>query len=214
MLRKEGDNDMKFLVLSSGPMAGPAPDFGLVEAGHQIVRCRDVGVSGFPCRGIETGDCPLDVGDVDAALFVGGVDPEIGNGIDEEGARCALRRHVPLVMAGLGDDSPLTSWASAVLVGVGVGDLVATLESAARAPSAVHGSVASGAFAGVLEAHGFDVEIAEAIVVRTGGSLSVELRPTAEVAPEILEIAAIRVAGALRSFDPFARVIDVVLKPV
>ncbi len=205
---------MKFLVLSNGPVTGLVPDFGLAEAGHQVVRCRDVDAPAFSCRGIETGDCPLDVGDVDAALLVGGGDPENGNGVGEDGARCALRRHVPLVVAGLEDDSPLNSWASVVLAGVGAEDVATTLESAARAPSAMHGSVAAGAFAGVLEAHGLDAEVAEAVVVRSGGSLSVELRPTAEVAPEILEIAAIRVAGALRSFDPFARVIDVVLNPV
>ena len=205
---------MKFLVLSSDSVTGSVTDFGLVEAGHQIVRCRDVGVPAFSCRGIETGDCPLDNGDVDAALLVGGGDPEIGNGVGEAGARCALRRHVPLVVAGLEVDSPLNSWASVVLAGVGAENVATTLERAARAPSAMHGSVAAGAFAGVLEAHGLDAGVADAVVIRTGGSLSVELRPTAVVAPEILEIAAIRVAGALRSFDPFALVIDVVLKPV
>ncbi len=201
---------MKFLVLASGTEPGTAADFGLVEAGHQVVRCHDEGAPAFPCRGMVSGDCPLDVGDVDAALFVGGGDGDsvTDDGAGEDGARCALRRHVPLVVAGLSDGSSLKPWASAVLQRTD--DVTATLEIAAQAPSAQHGSVAAGAFAGVLEAHGLDGEVAEAVVFRMGGSLHVELRPTGPVDESILEIAAVRVAGALRAFDPYPRVIDVV----
>jgi hypothetical protein len=200
---------MKFLVLASGTESGSAPDFGLVEAGHQVVRCHDEGAPAFPCRGMESGDCPLDVGDVDAALLVGGGgDPATDDRAGEDGARCALRRHIPLVVIGLADGSSLKPWASAVLPGSD--NVTATLEIAAQAPSAPHGSVATGAFAGVLEAHGLDGEVAEAVVFRVGGSLHVELRPTGPVDAVIFEIAAIRVAGALRAFDPYPRVIDVV----
>jgi hypothetical protein len=49
--------------------------------------------------------------------------------------------------------------------------------------------------------------------VRHGTDLHVELRPNGPVDRAVMEIAAVRVAGALRRFDAFPRVIDVVAVP-
>lgn len=199
---------MKVLVLEERTGASCDVALDLVGAGHEIVRCHGADEPAFPCRGLTVDQCPLDAGDVAVAVMVqSDVGPAVGDAA-EDGARCALRRHIPLVVAGAPAGSRLDEWATAVVgdpraVAVAVGEV-------GRRPSARHTDVAEGAFAGVLEAHGLDPALAAASVVRRGGDLHVELRPSGPVDRAVLEVAAVRVAGALRRFDPFPGVIDVV----
>ena len=203
---------MKVLVLEEQAGASCEAALHLADAGHEIVRCHGADEAAFPCHGMTEDHCPLDDGDVMVALMVQAPDGAVIAGdAAEDGARCALRRHIPLVVAGRPDYSPLETWASAVVAdGASVTSVV---EEVGQQPSPRHGDVAEGAFAGVLEAHGLDPAIAAAAVVRQGADLHVELHPNAPVDRQILEIASVRVAGALRRFDPFPRVIDVVIAP-
>lgn len=196
---------MRVLVMEgeAGASCGAALD--LVEAGHIVTRCHGADEASFPCRGL-TEQCPLDEADVDAAVIVRAPSPDVGAG--EEGARCALRRHIPLVIAGDTGHSPLSVFATAV-VGDGA-DLVTTVEGAAHAPMSRHEAAGRKAFATVLEAHGLDPRIAEVAVTRNGGQLHVELTPTAPVPSAVQEVASVRVAGAIRAMDRNPRVIDVV----
>jgi hypothetical protein len=159
---------MKVLVLEEQPGAACDAALDLVSAGHQVVRCHGADEPAFPCRGMSEGQCPLDQGDVEVAVIVQSEDPPVGAGDSaDDGGRCALRRHIPLVVSGGGNPSPLGPWASAV-----VDDptsLTSTVEAVGRMPSPRHGDVAEGAFAGVLEAHGLDPALAGAVVVRHGG---------------------------------------------
>lgn len=200
---------MKVLVLEEQVGASCEAALDLAEAGHEVVRCHGANEAAFPCRAMTENHCPLDDGDVMVALMVQAPDGAAVTGDSaEDGARCALRRHIPLVVAGQPDHSSLETWASAVVTdGVEVASVV---EQVGRQPSPRHSDVAEGAFAGVLEVHGLDPAVAAAVVVRQGPDLHVELRPSAPVDRQVMEIAAVRVAGALRRFDPFPRVIDVI----
>lgn len=199
---------MKVLVLEERTGASCDVALGLVGAGHEIVRCHGADEPAFPCRGLTVDQCPLDAGDVSVAVMVQSDDgPPVGDAA-EDGARCALRRHIPLVVAGTPAGSRLDEWAAAVVDDPAT--VVDAVGEVGSMPSARHSDVAEGAFAGVLEAHGLDPSLAGAVVVRNGSDLHAELRPSGPVDHSILEIAAVRVAGALRRFDPFPRVIDVV----
>lgn len=198
---------MKVLVLEERVGSSCDAALDLVSSGHEVVRCHGADEPAFPCRGITAGACPLDRGDVSVALMV---TTGSGDAVDaaEDGARCALRRHIPVVVAGCGA-SPIDEFASGRVddasAVAGMVELVGTM------PSPRHGDVAEGAFAGVLEAHGLDPALAGAIVTRRGSELHVRLVPGGAVEPAVMEIAAVRVAGALRRFDPYPRAIDVVV---
>lgn len=199
---------MKVLVLEEHTGASCDVALDLVGAGHEIVRCHGADEPAFPCRGMTDDRCPLDDGDVAVAVMVQSPTDEPASDAAEDGARCALRRHIPLVVAGAPDRSRLDAWASAIVDDPAA--VAATVAEVGSSPSARHSDVAEGAFAGVLEAHGLDPALAGAVVVRNGSDLHVELRPAGPVDRAVLEVAAVRVAGALRRFDPFPRVIDVV----
>lgn len=200
---------MKVLVLEEQTGASCEAALGLVAAGHEVVRCHGADEPAFPCRSMTANHCPLDDGDVMVALMVQAPDglENVGDAA-EDGARCALRRHIPLVVAGPSEQCSLETWASAVVVDDAA--VASVVEHVGRQPSPRHSDVAEGAFAGVLEAHGLDPALASAVVVRRGTDLHVELHPSAPVERQIMEVAAVRVAGALRRFDPFPRVIDVI----
>ncbi len=201
---------MKVLVLEGEAGASCDAALTLAEAGHSIARCHGQDEAAFPCRGLDGGDCPLDAGDVDVAVVVRG-EPDM-SGLDrdagEDGARCALRRHIPLVVTGNVARSPLRGFATAVTPDGS--DLAEAVAAAAAAPLRRHADVARSAFATVLEAHGLDARLADAEVVRRGSELHVELRATGPVPGAVLEMASVRVAGAVRAMDHFPRTIDVV----
>jgi hypothetical protein len=201
---------MRVLLLEGEPGASCEAALDLAAAGHTVARCHSRDEPAFPCRGLTDDACPLDDGDVDAVVVVRGVEvlggPDRDSG--EDGARCALRRHVPLVLAGEPARSPLGAFAAAV--STEPDQLVRTVETAAHAPLRRHADTARIAFAAVLEAHGLDSRLADAVVTRDGGQLHVRLTPSGPVPTAVLEIASVRVAGAIRAVDRHPRIIDVV----
>ena len=201
---------MRVLLVEGELGASCGAALELANAGHTVARCHGQDEPSFPCRGLTADACPLDDGDVDAVVVVRGQEmiggPERESGVD--GARCALRRHVPLVLAGDTGRSRLRAFAAAE--SSGSDGLVAVVEGVAHAPLRRHADAARVAFAGVLEAHGLDSRVAEVVVTRDAGRLHVELCPLAPVPPAVAEIASVRVAAAIRAIDRFTRVIDVV----
>jgi hypothetical protein len=201
---------MRVLLLEGELGASCDAALQLAEAGHTVARCHSQDESSFPCRGLSAHACPLDEGDVDAVVVVRAGEAVEGpeRAFGEDGARCALRRHIPLVLAGEVGRSPLGAFATAVSARSDA--LVEVVEKAAHAPLLQHEATARVAFATVLEAHGLDPRLAEVEVTRAAGQLHVTLVPTGAVPTAVLEMASVRVAGAIRSVDRHPRVIDVV----
>jgi hypothetical protein len=181
----------------------------LRASGHEVERCVDVDAAAFPCNGMLSGECPLEHQVIDAAVLVRS-DVTDTHTPREDGARCALRRHVPLVLAGDVDGSPYADWATEI--STSVADLPEALARAGEAVLDRHTRAARRSFQAVLVQHDLDPAGADAAVHRDGTQLRVLLFPPASLDPKIAEMAAVRVAGAIRDFDPYAAKIDVTVE--
>jgi hypothetical protein len=201
---------VRILMIEGEPGAAGAVTAQLVDAGHAVARCHDVGDLGFACNGmLEDRGCPLDDGPVDAAVVLRGR-PSATATTSEAGVRCALRRHVPVVLAGDHSASPYTPYASAVADG----DVLGAIEQAAASPLPRHSEAAQVALREALDHHDLADVDAEASVVHVGGDLSVHLVAGAPIPRPLAEMAAVRAAGAVRALDPHPRTVDVRVEPV
>lgn len=170
--------------------------------GHQVVFCNPDG--GRWCVAVRGGRCPLEVAPVDVALMVrSGVAAPGAPG--EELALCAARLRVPLVIAGAVDGHPYADLAS---VEDESADVLTTVETVHRQPLPEHTVVASVALHRALHSRGLPDGRGEARVWREGGRLVARLRFSDRPASAVVAAAAVRVAGALRELDPWARGID------
>jgi hypothetical protein len=198
---------MRVLVMGTDDreMATAVAELG--AAGHAVATCHEPGAPAFPCNALtDDGRCPLDAGDVDVALLVrhGGAD-DLAR---EDGVRCALRRHVPLVIAG-DDTDPYRDWCAATTQ---LGYLTPALEAAREMPLRPHEAAALRSFRAVLAKHDLPAGGTRAEVRRHGADLHATLRIPTEVDKDVADIASVRVVGALRDVDPFARRIDVAVE--
>lgn len=190
---------MRVLVLESEPGVAAYPIDQLEHAGHQVARCHDADAPAFPCDAmIEGRECPLDDGPISVALIVGADrkgEDEAHDFADHDGARCAARRHVPIVVAGSSDK------------------VTATVERAAATPLVAHGKAAAEALRSVLELHDLDPSQANAEVVRHGDELRVVLRPGPGIVfdKRVGEVASIRALAAVRTVDSHARNVTISL---
>lgn len=101
----------------------------LEAARHEVLRCHEQGLGPFPCNGLmDPATCPLAVG-VDVALTVRRV-PWRTPTPSEDGAICAVRAGVPLVVTGTTQVNPFAPWAEAAVEEM---DVVAGCEQAATA---------------------------------------------------------------------------------
>jgi hypothetical protein len=125
----------------------------------------------------------------------------------EDGVRCALRHHVPLVTVGAADENPWVGLATATVAEHD--DVVAAVVEAADAPLREHGAIAAGELRGVLERHGVPSSTASAEVVRRHGGLQVRIFPDHELSAPVAQAAAVRVAAALRAHDDRSGSLDV-----
>jgi hypothetical protein len=202
---------MRVLVIEGTPGAARSAVKALHAAGHQTTSCHDEG-STFPCHGLGGGSgCPLDqVGGIDVAMLV----REVASAQptpSEDGLRCALRRHIPLALVGAMDDNPYARFAAAAANGVT--DVVQLAEAALASPLAAHAGVARLALTKVLEGEGLDASKADAIVTRSGATLSVVLSPGVAIDSRVIEVASVRALAAVRSHDRSATIIDVAIAP-
>ena len=188
---------MRILLLETSP--GVATEVGaeLEAAGHSVAHCHEVGDDSFACNGLlDDHECPLE-GGVDVAVA-------LTDGATADGVRCTLRRHVPLVIGEA--DVPFAEFATARAAG-NVADAV---ERAVAAPLERHGAAALRSERSVLEMHGYDSSAATATVTRRGTTdLMVLLDPGLTVTKQVADILSVRVVGAVRDIDPYARIIDV-----
>lgn len=179
----------------------------LAVHGHTVVRCHERGRRVFPCNALVDGaQCPLadDRRPVDVALTIRHQASPLPVPL-EDGIACALRAHVPVVVAGEAASNPYQPF-GAVEAG---DDVVAACEAASTATLERHGAIALEAFARSLECLGVTDPGARATVHRNRGGLRVVISLSVPVDESVLPLATTRVVGALRAFDRVAPTIDV-----
>ncbi|HEY7133477.1 MAG TPA: hypothetical protein VIB48_00285 [Acidimicrobiia bacterium] len=201
---------MRVLVLETQAGVAASAAERLEASGHEVLRCHEQSQRhAFPCAGLaENGGCPLDGPGVDVALTVRHeAMPEPAD--LEDGVACALRAHVPLVVAGDTSFNPYASYDATVVNGA---DVVDVCEQVANAPLQRHGMVALDALRASLTRHGVaDAEV-EAIVYRSRDGLKVTLLVPADAPDDAAALATTRVVGALRNLDRNAHSIDVAME--
>jgi hypothetical protein len=192
------------MVLQSERGAADQAALELTQAGHVVLRCHDPGTSAFPCRGVEDqSSCPLRSHIVDVAVTVRSR-PRSQPAPQEDGVRCALMHHVPLVVAGPTVLDPYEGYEARVLDRTA--DVVGACEEVAAAELPRHTRVATEALQTTQSA-----DDARASVTRRRGSLLVSVSGLGGLAPRRREAAVVRMLAKLREFDSTARGIDVVL---
>lgn len=91
---------MDVLVIESAPGIAATLEHRLVRDGHQVISCNDS--HGGPCLGVESNAaCPL-LQHIDVAVLAR--ERGAARSLNEMGAVCALRHHVPLVTLHAGDE--------------------------------------------------------------------------------------------------------------
>ncbi len=198
---------MKVLVLEGEQGAADEVMRQLDEAGHEVSRCHDRDADSFPCQGMVEGhSCPLDGEGVDVALVVrGDLSPSLS--AREDGVRCALRRHIPLVLAGTTAGSPYESWAAAVHEGVT--EIVGTVEAAAAAPLPRHGEAAVRGVEDLLREEGIDPAAVAIEVHRSTNQLRIAIASSVPLEQRLADALAVRAQAAVRGLDAYASKVDV-----
>jgi len=176
----------------------------LTEGGCDVVRCKETPAGTFACRGF-VGRCPIDDG-VAAAVVTGEAACE-GQTVD--GASCAVRRRVPLVVTGPPEDHPYGPWVAAE-----VRDprrhLLAALDAVVSQPSPEHSSVAHRAAFELLSRWGSgDVAVRVAVFRAEDGRLRADVRTSRGLSADLAHSLSDRVRAALRRYDADAASIDV-----
>lgn len=180
---------MKLLLVESEPGLASSIEDRLTAGGHDVVTCADD--LGGPCRGVadHTG-CPLH-GHVDLTILAR--HPVGGRTLGEMGAVCAEQHRVPLVEVDPADPTPV------------VDELDATVDLARRRVEAEDAAAARRE----LQRAGVDADV-RVDVRRTAGRVeAVAHLPARWATPTQRAALADRVRHALRTRDPFVRVIDV-----
>jgi hypothetical protein len=198
---------LQVLVVESSPGAADDACDELVAAGHEVRRCFDRDAEPFPCNGIAEGrKCPFDDGRVDVAISVRQF-PHARTSSMEDGLRCAIRKRVPVVLAGANVNSPYANYATETLGGTT--GVVATCERAASAPLPAHTAAATRV---AVEATR-DARLAavpQAVVRQRGTALVVEIFGAGGLTPAAKTVVSARVLVALRELDDYHPVIDTV----
>ena len=197
---------MNALVLETAPNAADATVRELTKAGHRVFRCHEPGKPEFPCRALAgDGPCPLSDPGVDVAVTVR-THPDTRPTMREDGVACALRAHVPLVVAGRVMLNPYEEWADEVVEN---GDVVAACERVVSAPSRDHSEVARDALREAVRRRAGSAGDADAVVRRDGRRLRVQLDGMGQLDDSVRGMAAADVAAALRAFDAHIPKIDI-----
>ena len=188
---------MRIAMIQSDQRAGARTQDLLEEAGHEVLHCLDSGSNPFPCRGVAGGPCPLDEGAVVAVSAPGSVPPEPQAG--DVGLICALRRHLPVLVA-VPDD---VRWPGARLGLVVDHDVVAAVEQAAAAVLPVHTAAVLDEVRRVVGG------AASATVTRSVDGLEIAIDLPEDVEASVAQAAAVRAQSVVRGVDSWAATIDV-----
>jgi len=200
------ERNLNVLVTESERGAADEATATLERAGHRVLRCHRPGASAFPCKALVPGEqCPLDETEIDVALAVRSR-PRSQPAPQEDGVTCALRRHIPLVVAGSPILDPFDEYATGVVERGG--DIVDAVVRAASAPLPQHTEAAARTLRVVLDRREIRASPVVA-VVRDGGVLRVDVTGAEHLDRATRAMAAVRMTAAVREIDTTARGIDV-----
>lgn len=197
---------MEVLVLESEPGVAAIASAQLQAAGHRVKRCHEGGARAFPCAGLDPGRCPLEDEAIDVVLTVR-VRSSARPSPLEDGVTCALRRRVPVVVAGRTNVHPFAQFAVTV---AGVDNIVESCERSVTGPQAEHEGIAARALRQTLDRAHLPTGAADASVRRSGRGLRISLHVPSDTPMKVRDIASVRVAGAVRAFDPHAARIEII----
>lgn len=176
----------------------------LEKGGCDVARCKETPASTFVCHGF-VGRCPIDDG-VAAAVVTGS---DSGDGRPEDGASCAIRRRVPLVVAGKLGDHPYGQWAAAE-VRDPQRHLLTAIREVTEGASPTHSDVALRAATSMASRWSAgDINFTVAVHRADDGRLSAHVETSRELAPDLQHSLADTVRGRLRVYDAEAPSIDV-----
>jgi hypothetical protein len=199
---------LNIMVLETDRGAADEATRDLTAAGHVVLRCHEPGEPAFPCRGMrDQAACPLRSHSVDVALTVRSR-PRSQPAPQEDGVRCALMHHVPLVVAGPDVLDPYAEYEARVVDRAG--DIVGACEEVAAGELPRHSQVATDALRASRTPNDA-LAGATASVTRRRGGLLVSVSGTDELAPRQRDAAIVRMTAKLRELDVYSRGIDVVL---
>ena len=109
---------LNVLVVGSNGWAIEAAAAALESAGHLVLRCTEPLKPEFPCDALRVGrGCPLDTGAGVDVVITMRAQPRTRVAPRERGVTCALRRDVPLVVAGRTIFHPFEEWATETVDG-------------------------------------------------------------------------------------------------
>lgn len=178
----------------------------LEEAGHHVHRCRPEEADAFPCAAVDdAGACPFEGQPIDVAITLR-PRPRSQVAAREDGVTCAIRRHVPLVVAGKTALNPFEEYATEI---VGDEDVVAAVERAAESEPARLAKAAREALTSVLDVRDLPPEAGTVSIKRRDGGLDVLISLPDDIDKKARAMASVRVAGAIRQVDPSAAHVDV-----
>ena len=195
---------MRVLVSEANPNAADTVALELVAAGHEVVRCHADGAPAFPCTGLAGAGCPVEDG-VDVAVTVR-THPRSTPAATEDGVISALRRRVPVVVAGRTLFQPFSGFD--VTEVAAEGDVVATVEGVAADRRPQHEAVAQPLLDEVLQRGGAGGR-GRVVVTRSRTGLTVGLLVPPGTSANLRSQASVRVVGGVRAYDSAAPRIDV-----
>jgi hypothetical protein len=203
---------MDVLVPDRSTRAGREVAGALEDGGHRVHACVQH-EGALPCAVLAGRPCPLDEAPIDVAVDVGTGRRDVGDGDADggtfgNGALCALRRHIPLVLAGDTDEHPLAPWAAARAGR----DVRATVAAVMGRPLPGQTAAARRALLHELRHQGTDSDSAAVEVFRRPGRLLVELRTDTSISRTQAERLATHIARAVRVYDHWAPKLDVTVR--
>lgn len=194
------------ILLVDGVSGGAVLAGQLGERGHEVVRCFPDGGRAL-CVGVEhPEDCPVESLGCDVALIVRDTSQEPS--LQEMGAVCALRRHIPLVEACPDPSSPFSAWSTPS--GTAVVEAVEDFDSGFR-PGLVAAVESALAELPAVRRLGRLPTIA---VRRIGASLQMSITVPAEVTRAEEDSIVTWAVRALRAADPYSQSADVTVRRI
>lgn len=179
----------------------------LAASGHDVFACNSPGETGTSCAALRGRRCPVERDAVDVAVVVP-VDRMRPQGVTADGAKCAARRRIPIVV-GTSHAEGDRWWC-----GDGTdGTLLGALDHTARLPLQAHSDAATAMVRTILGRHGLASAQATASVYRQHGRLRAEVDTGGPVSIDVTRVIAVRVAQAIRQIDPWAAGLDVLVTP-
>lgn len=200
---------MRVLVVESDRGAASLAVTDLRAAGHRVVRCHEDDLPAFPCNALcDKGECPIESEQgVDVVLDYRSR-PYPKPMPLEDGVSCALRHHIPLVVAGTSALNPYDRWTTAI---ADDDDIVAECETAYAMPIERLAEPARREVPRRLADDPVAAEGADVVVHRSNGQLDAMISVPGNV-EDLDGSLAVAVAAVLRAHDRFASRVNVAVR--